>query len=221
MTRRWLGLMRTAVLIGSTMLACALPVQAGPIVEGHPSLRCDPEARLAPAWRNYSNLEHGFSIAYPSNWRPVEPGDARVAAGAVVSFVPVKDCTSDASGRKTNLIEVSVTVAVTGASGDTGTGDRPQGSAGFTRTRFCEGAAGNRYETIVSSTVVEGVSYSIALFVHSGNPGCYTAGSIVLFDRGGLLAILEQMIETLCIWPSSTQGGVAFRSGSLQAGTVR
>ena len=73
----------------------------------------------------------------------------------------------------------------------------------------------------MSSTVVEGVSYSIALFVHSGNPGCYTAGSIVLFDRGGLLAILEQMIETLCIWPSSTQGGVAFRSGSLQAGTVR
>lgn len=172
-------------------------------------------------WRIFCSSAHGFSMAYPPGLALVTPGDARVAPGAIVTFSPISDPSIDATGARTNLIEWSVTVAVAGSSQRTGLSRSAGPTICFERTQSCEGAAGNRYETIVYSTVVHGISYSVALFIHSGNPDCYSPGATVPFDRDGLLAILEQMVGTLCVWPSGTRGGVVFRSGSPDAGTAR
>jgi len=195
------GVIKAVVLLVSGILTCAPPAQAGPAA----ALACAgshaPEAQLPRGWRIYSSPETGFSIGYPAGWVLIEPGDDLVLPDAVVTFMPAGDCTVDVSGMGTNLIDVSVSVAVRKSPWAARSDADSQSAMVFTRTRFCEGAAGNRYETIVYSAVVHGGSYSVALFIHSGNPGCYTPGSIVLFDRAPLLEFFDRMVGTLSIWP--------------------
>jgi len=160
------------------------------------ALWAPPTMGAQACWNLYENADYRFAISYPPVFVPVEPGDALVAPGAVVTFTPIFDPAIDATGAKTNLHEISVTVAVADLSGEE-TSARPAPADDHSGWfHYCEGAAGNRYETLGCRTVSSGMCYEIVLFIHSANPGCYPAGTVVPFDRAKYLELFARMVST-------------------------
>jgi len=160
-------------------------------------------------WHTYRNTEYGFRIDYPSSLHVASDPDALATEGAVVTFIPAGDPSIDGTGAKTNLIRFSVTIGVTNRSAassqgtscplaDPGHGfdDRESGRMRFKRHHTAEGAVGNRYEKLSYLSHRGDRCYEIALFVHSGNPGCYPPGGVTIFDPTGMTRLLETMVCT-------------------------
>ncbi len=155
---------------------------------------CDPITSVG--WYLYENSDYHFAIAYPPAFLPVEPGDVLVAPGAAVTFAPTFDPAIDTNGAKTNLHEISVTVAVHDSSRKEAFDQSHHADAVCALFQTCEGAAGSRYETLGYRTIACGRVYEIVLFIHSGNPDCYPAGAIVPFDRDEFLELFDRMVRT-------------------------
>lgn len=162
-------------------------------------------------WHTYSNDEYGFQIKYPPDFDLAEDANALVALGAVVTFIQTSDPSIDGTGAKTNLIAFSVTIGVTDSPAALRqrsafclayapeyelNGPHDVGHTRFAKSYSSEGAAGNRYEKLSYLTDCGGRRYEIALFVHSGNPGCYPPDSITIFDPAAIVRLFETMVAT-------------------------
>ncbi len=162
-------------------------------------------------WHTYQNNEYGFQIKYPPHFDLAEDANALVASGAVVTFIPAYDASIDGTGAKTNLIAFSVTVGVTDCLLAPSQGgvvclthvsehelneSRDMGHTRFAKSYSSEGAAGNRYEMFSYFTDCEDSRYEIALFVHSGNPGCYAPDAITIFNPAEIACLFEMMVAT-------------------------
>ncbi len=161
-------------------------------------------------WHTYRNNEYGFQINYPPNFLVANVPNVLVATGAVVTLVPAYDPSIDGAGAKTNLIAFSVTIGVTDSSlapsqgattclpYDSGNRLDKRDSHGirFARCYSSEGAAGNRYEKLSYLADCGDRRYEIALFVHSGNPGCYSLGAITIFDPTEITRLFEMIAGT-------------------------
>jgi len=171
-----------------------------------PSLSCLAGDAMAE-WSVYRNDEHRFQIKYPPTFNRADVPNTLVANGAVVTFVPAHAPSINEAGDRTNLISLSVTIGVSEPTGapeqetksrapddlaNTGCGLYPR----FVRSHRSEGAVGNRYETVVFTTMVAGKRYEITLFVHSANPGCYPVGTITVFDAAEVEQLFETMVRT-------------------------
>ena len=164
-------------------------------------------------WGVYRNSEYRFEIMYPPGWAVAETPNPLGAYDAVVTFVPAYDPSINEGGVKTNLISASVTVAVSDFSGTLGQkgehgarNDLPKAVCilnppriGFVRTVSAEGAVGNRYEKSTLATSFDGRRYEISLFVHSANPGCYSVGTITVFDSVKIERLFETMASTFLL----------------------
>ncbi|MFC2083116.1 hypothetical protein ACFLSG_03660 [Candidatus Bipolaricaulota bacterium] len=164
-------------------------------------------------WHTYRNDEHGFMIKYPPNFDLAKEANTLVAAGAVTTFIPAYDPSIDGTGAKTNLMEFSVTVGVTDspvalpqrsafhlayAPAELG---EPRGVelTSFTKSYSSEGAAGNRYEKLSYVKLCGDKYYEVALLLHSANPGCYSPGTITLFDSAEITRLFQTMVSTLLL----------------------
>jgi len=162
-------------------------------------------------WNTYEDEGHGFQIKYPHDFIAAEYAYENVTSGAVVTFVPTFDPSIDRTGAKTNLFDFSVTIAVTEelaallkqnasclarARECRLDGQREVGSIRFARYYYGEGAVGNRYEKLSYCTTCGGTRYEIALFIHSGNPDCYSPGAITIFDPAEILHLFDTMVGT-------------------------
>jgi hypothetical protein len=162
-------------------------------------------------WYTYRDDEHGFQIKYPPDFDLAEDANVLVASEAVVTFIPAYDPSIDGTGAKTNLIAFSVTVGVTDCLVAPSQGgvvclayppehelNRPRnvGPTCFVKSYSSEGAAGNRYEKFSYFTDCGDSRYEIALFVHSGNPGCYSADAITIFNPAEIACLFEMMVAT-------------------------
>lgn len=161
-------------------------------------------------WHAYWNDEYRFRIKYPPSFSVAKVPNAMIATGAVVTFVPTYDPSIDGAGAKTNLVAFSVTIGVTDCPHAFSKGTRSclpygpgnrldrrdSGGIRFARRYLAEGAAGNRYETLSYLTDCGDRRYEIALSVHSGNPGCYSPGSITIFDPAKITRLFEAMVNT-------------------------
>jgi len=162
-------------------------------------------------WRTYRNDEYEFQIKYPSDFDLSEDANALVASGAVVTFIQTSDPSIDGEGAKTNLIAFSVTIAVTDspvalrqrsafvlacALEYEVDGPRDGVHTRFVKSYYSEGAAGNRYEKLSYLADCGDKRYEIVLFVHSGNPGCYSTDAITIFDPVAMELLIEAMVGT-------------------------
>jgi len=184
-TKAWATLAAITGLLGTAWLPIGW---AGSI----PSI--DGEDAVAE-WPAYRSDTDRFEIRYPSGFAVAKPAHGLVAHGAVVTFVPIDDPSFDETGRKSNLIALSVTVGVSESAN--GCAEEAEGRyPNFVRTDCCEGAVGNRYETTILTTDCRGSRYEIVLFVHSANPGCYPPGAVTTFDSAGIERMFETMART-------------------------
>lgn len=162
-------------------------------------------------WHTYRNDEYGFQIKYPPDFNLAENANALVVSGAVVTFIQASDPSIDGTGAKTNLIAFSVTIGVTDspvappqrsalclayAPEHELNGPRDVGHSRFAKSYSSEGGMGNRYEKFSYIMDCGNSRYEIALFVHSGNPGCYAPDAITIFDSAEIARFFETMVGT-------------------------
>ncbi len=162
-------------------------------------------------WHSYENAEHGFQIKYPDDFIQTEHAYELVTSGAVVTFVPTFDPSIDRTGAKTNLYDFSVTIGVTDGAAALSrqnascyvyaherrlNGQRDVGSVRFAKYYFSEAAVGNRYEKLSYRAACGGTCYEIALFVHYGNPYCYSPGAVKIFDPTVIFRLFDTMAGT-------------------------
>ena len=163
-------------------------------------------------WHTYRNVEYGFQIRYPSNFDLAKETNTLVAPEAVTTFIPAYDPSIDGMGAKTNLIALSVTITVMESQQAPPEGGacclaytpelgepRGVGLTSFTKSYSSEGAAGNRYEKLSYVKLCGDKCYEVALLLHSGNPGCYSPGTITLFDSSKITRLFQTMVSTLLL----------------------
>jgi hypothetical protein len=66
----------------------------------------------------------------------------------------------------------------------------------FTQSEAVGVAAGNIYDQVIYRTVYNNVCYEMVFFMHSGNIGNYTPGTVEEFDRAALLGKFEGILST-------------------------
>jgi len=81
-------------------------------------------------------------------------------------------------------------------SGETITGQETINGYVFTRSVFSGAAAGNRYDQVIYRTVWHDTCFEVIYLIHSGNIGNYPPGTVVEFDREGLLAKFNAVLAT-------------------------
>ena len=195
------------LLIGAATLSSVAPDFDHPQVE---VLQVSSRSNTAD-WHTYRNDKHGFQIKYPPDFDLAKEANTLVALGAVVTFIPTYDPMIDGTGAKTNLIAFSVTISVTDSPmaptqrsafcpayvPEPGlNGLRDVGHTRFAKSYSSEGAVGNRYERFSYLMDWGDGRYEIALFVHSGNPGCYAPDDITIFDPAEIARFFETMAGT-------------------------
>ena len=193
-----------SLLAVSASSACLPPTNSqGAVVLG----------QIDPAnWPTYRDAEYGFSIRYPGEFRTAEVPCAHIVRGAAVTFIPTANLLAESAGRRTNLVEFSVSIGVIDHPAPYHLRPTPltalhltSGSDGqhceigglhFAKSYSAEGAVGNRYETISYCTDYSGRHYEISLFLHTGNPSVYEPGSITVFNPDQLIGLFERMVRT-------------------------
>ena len=66
----------------------------------------------------------------------------------------------------------------------------------FTKSQATGIAAGNIYDQVIYRTVYDSICYEAVFYMHSGNIGNYTPGTVVEFDRTALLQKFEGVLDT-------------------------
>jgi len=67
----------------------------------------------------------------------------------------------------------------------------------FTHIETGDAGAGNIYDQVIYRTFYNSVCYEMVFFMHSGNIGNYTPGTVEEFDRATLLQKFEAILSTL------------------------
>ena len=66
----------------------------------------------------------------------------------------------------------------------------------FTKSQATGVAAGNIYDQVIYRSVYDNICYEAVFYMHSGNIGNYTPGTVVEFDRAALLQKFEGVLDT-------------------------
>jgi hypothetical protein len=69
----------------------------------------------------------------------------------------------------------------------------------FTQSEAVGVGAGNIYDQVIYRTVYNSICYEVVFYMHSGNIGNYTPGTVVEFDRAALIQKFEGILSTLTL----------------------
>ena len=82
---------------------------------------------------------------------------------------------------------------------ETVSGQKTVNGINFTQSRAVGVAAGNIYDQEIYRTVYDSICYEAVFYMHSGNIGNYTPGTVEEFDRAALLQKFEQILSTFTV----------------------
>ncbi len=82
---------------------------------------------------------------------------------------------------------------------ETVTGQKTFNGYNFTQSNAIGAAAGNIYDQVIYRTVYNSICYEAVFYMHSGNIGNYTPGTVEEFDRAVLLQKFEQILSTFTV----------------------
>ena len=69
----------------------------------------------------------------------------------------------------------------------------------FTQSEAIGVGAGNIYDQVIYRTVYNSICYEVVFYMHSGNIGNYTPGTVVEFDRAALVEKFEGILSTFTL----------------------
>jgi len=69
----------------------------------------------------------------------------------------------------------------------------------FTQSEAIGVGAGNIYDQVIYRTVYDNICYEAVFYMHSGNIGNYTPGTVVEFDRATLIQKFEGILSTFIV----------------------
>ena len=144
-----------------------------------------------------------FTLRYsdefsPTSYTPI--GEFKATPSLVLNFI-----NSDFYRPTTNLSEAYfmvntlndlATCTDLANPGETLIGQKTFNGNTFTESRFVGAGAGNIYDQVFYRAVLNNTCFEIAFFMHSGNIGNYTPGTVVEFDRAALLQKFESVLAT-------------------------
>ena len=159
---------------------------------------------------SYADPDGQFSLTYPDTFAPVHFTGAestKIPPDFSLQYIDTQQFIS------TNLNEVYFLL---GASDDpqiVSTCTQPLSFGGpenvlgettindipFTKSEATGVGAGNVYEQVYYRTIYNGSCYEITYFVHYGNIGNYTPGSVSEFDRTALYQQLDEILASLIL----------------------
>ena len=82
---------------------------------------------------------------------------------------------------------------------ETITGQKTINGYAFTQSEAIGVGAGNIYDQVIYRTVYDSICYEAVFYMHSGNIGNYTPGTVVEFDRNALVQKFEQVLNTFSV----------------------
>ena len=159
---------------------------------------------------DYLDPQARFGLSYPDEFAP-----AHYAAGEVYKFPPelVLQYIDTPQYVSTNLNEayfllgfstdpqaVSTCTQLASLDGpENVVGNVTINGVSFTKSQGTGVGAGNIYETTHYRAAYNGTCYEITYFIHSGNIGNYTPGTVKEFDHDALLQKFDQIVFTLVL----------------------
>ena len=146
-----------------------------------------------------------FQLRYSDEFSPttyIPGGDFKGSPVQTLNFI-----NSDFYGPITNLSEAYFLVNTVDDlptctqvnSPETLLGEKTFNGNTFTQSQFTGVAAGNIYEQLFFRALINNTCYEIVFFMHSGNIGNYTPGTVVEFDRAALVQKFEEILATFTV----------------------
>ena len=82
---------------------------------------------------------------------------------------------------------------------ETVTGQKTINGYVFTQSEAVGVGAGNIYDQVIYRTVYNSICYEAVFYMHSGNIGNYTPGTVIEFDRNELVQKFEGILATFTV----------------------
>ena len=158
---------------------------------------------------DYVNSQQTVSLRYSDEFAPtteVPTGDFKGKPDLALEFIQ-----PEFYGPTTNLGEAyflfsTMTDAQTVntctqplSSLETISGQKTINGYAFTQSEAIGVGAGNIYDQIIYRTVYDNICYEAVFYMHSGNIGNYTPGTVVEFDRAALVGKFEGILSTFTV----------------------
>ena len=169
----------------------------------------DPPGTLTQSFV-YENKYRNASLTYTDEFAPAHyPGSqvSRIPPELSLQYINLD------SYLNTNLIEAyllfgsstdpqivaSCTQTNSFGGPETIVGETSINGVSFTKSQGSGVAAGNIYEQTYYRTVYNGTCFEITYYIHYGNIGNYTSGTVSEFDRDALLQKFDRILSTLVL----------------------
>lgn len=159
---------------------------------------------------NYTDPGGRFTLIYPDDFAEIQYGGTQITkfpATLALQYIDTQQFTS------TNLIEAyfllgtseepgqvsSCTVPLNFDQPETELGDVSINGIDFKKSQGGGVGAGNIYEQIYYRAVYGDTCYEVSYFVHYGNIGAYSPGTVTEFDRTALYQELDGILASLIL----------------------
>jgi hypothetical protein len=164
---------------------------------------------VAYQYFDYSDPRHVYSLRYSDEFVPISSvpaGDYKGKPDLVLGFIH-----PEFYGPTTNLGEAYFLFSVMDDAQsvstctqplpqlETITGQKTINGYTFTQSEAAGLGAGNIYDQVIYRTLYDNRCYEAVFYMHSGNIGNYTPGTVIEFDRATLVQKFEQVLATFAV----------------------
>jgi len=158
---------------------------------------------------DYTNPQQTVSLHYSDEFAPttyMPAGDFKGTPSLVLQFISPEFYRPSTNLGEAYFLFSTMTDASTVntctqplSQLETISGQKTINGYAFTQSEAIGVGAGNIYDQVIYRTVHDNICYEAVFYMHSGNIGNYTPGTVVEFDRNALVQKFEQVLATFTV----------------------